>query len=128
VSESTTPSAEEFIARQKTRLPGRVFKAKDIGRKGTLYWRCEAATLRAQHNQPHKVFVLIRQRLERVEGPRFRPGGASEGDVEYRLGYYTVARNGKWWWGQYALMIPVEDFDPLLTQAREEGTLLDNSE
>jgi hypothetical protein len=118
-----TPTADEFISRQKARLPGRVFKAKDIGRRGVLHWRCEAVTLRPQRNQPHKVFVVMRQRLEKVEGERFRSGGAAKGDIEYRFGYYTVARNGKWWWGQYALMIPEQDFAPLLRQARDEGTL-----
>jgi hypothetical protein len=121
---SATETASEFIERQKTRLPGSVFKAKDIGRAGHTYWRCEAATLREQSNLPQKVYVVMRIRLERVEGTRFYEGGAQVGDIEYRLGYYTIARNGKWWWGQYALMIPHADFAPLLEQARSEGTLL----
>lgn len=121
-----TEAANEFIERQKGRLPGSVFKAKDIGRGGHHYWRCEAVTLREQSNYPEKVDVVMRIRLERVDGTRLRAGGAQVGDVEYRLGYYTVARNGKWWWGQYALMIPQEDIGPLLQQARSEGTLLDD--
>jgi hypothetical protein len=68
----------------------------------------------------------MRIRLERVDGTRLRTGGAQVGDVEYRLGYYTVARNGKWWWGQYAVMIPEEDLVPLLQQARSERTLLND--
>jgi hypothetical protein len=121
---TTSETAEEFIERQQARLPGRLFKAKDIGRGGHRYWRCEAATLRRQSNYPQKVDVVMRIRLKRVEGTRFYAGGAQVGDVEYRLGYYTVARNGKWWWGQYAVMIPEEDLVPLLQQARSEGTLL----
>lgn len=117
-------SAEEFIALKRDQLRGRLFKAMDIGRRGHFYWRCEAVTLREQSNFPYKVFVVTRQRLERIEGDRLRPGGAQLDDVEYRLGYYTIARNGKWWWGQYAMMIPAEDLGPLLRQAREEGTLL----
>jgi hypothetical protein len=66
----------------------------------------------------------MRQRLERIEGKRFRSGGAREGDVEYRFAYYTVARNGRWHWGQYAMMIPIEDLEPFLEQARSDGTLL----
>jgi hypothetical protein len=42
----------------------------------------------------------------------------------YRFGYYTVARNGKWRWGQYALMVREDELEPLLRQAREEGTIL----
>ena len=121
---SVTPTAEEFITRQRERLPGRVFKAKDIGRFGVHHWRCEAVTRRQQSNYPQKVDVIMRIRLERIEGQRFYEGGAQIGDVEYRFAYYTVARNGKWWWGQYALMIPVDDLEPLLQQARAEGTLL----
>jgi hypothetical protein len=49
-----------------------------------------------QSNYPKKVFILIRQRLEKVSGERLYDGGAQVGDIEYRLGYYTVARNGKW--------------------------------
>lgn len=85
-------------------------------------------TLRQQSNYPQKVDVVMRIRLERVEGRRFYGGGAQVGDVEYRLGYYTIARNGKWWWGQFSLMIPKEDLVPLLQQARSEGTLLDDIE
>jgi hypothetical protein len=116
---------QTFIAEKKASLPGRLFRAKDIGRAGFSHWRCEAVTLRQQTNNPHKVFVLIRQRLEAVEGKQLRPGeGAQIGREEYRLGYYTVARNGRWWWGQYALMIPIDDLAPFLEQAREEGTLI----
>src|SRR5262249_21733468 len=117
-------TVSEFIKCQKARLPGRRFRAKDIGRRGFQIWRCEAVTLRPQTNYTTKAFVLLRQRLGEVHGEQLRPGeGAQKDDIEYRLGYYTVARNGRWWWGQYALMIPATDLGPLLHQAREEGTL-----
>jgi hypothetical protein len=52
-------------------------------------------------------------------------GGAREGSVEYRIGYYmrTPVR-GRWWWGQFCPFIPAEDLEPLLTQASTEGTIL----
>jgi hypothetical protein len=80
-----------------------------------------------QRNHPLKVAVLMRLKLVEVTGERFHGEfGAKEGSIECRLGYYIVARNGKWWWGQYALMIPADDLAPLLQKARREGTLLDD--
>jgi hypothetical protein len=117
-------TAEEFITRCKRDLPNRKVYAKDIGRGGRFVWRREAVTLRQQTNYPSKVFMVERLRLERVEGERLRPEGAQLGDCEYRVGYYVIARSGKWWWGQYAALIPEDDFGPLLKQARDEGTLL----
>jgi hypothetical protein len=58
--------------------------------------------------------VIERLRLERVEGERLYTGGAQPDDIEYRFGYYTVARNGKWWRGQSAPFIPEGDVLPLL--------------
>jgi hypothetical protein len=40
--------------------------------------------------------------------------------------FYTIARNGKWWFGQYALFVPSDDLAPLLQQARDEETLLND--
>jgi hypothetical protein len=116
-------SPEEFALDRKIHLEGRLLRAKDLGGKGYLFWRCEKVTLLPQTGYP-KLLFLMRQRLEKVIGERFHEGGAKVGDVEYRLGYYTVARNGKWWFGQYAMMVPPRDFEALLERAREEGTLL----
>jgi hypothetical protein len=55
-------TASDFIVWQKKRLPNRLTRTKDIGRKGILHWRCEAVTLRQQSNHANKVFVLFRQR------------------------------------------------------------------
>ena len=117
-------SAEEFIARKKRELMSKPSIAKDIGRQGKLYWRREAVTMRAQSNYPQKVFLIERLRLERVEGARLREGGAQPGDIEYRLAYFTVSRTDKWWWGQFAALVPQDDFWPLIEQAKEDGTIL----
>ena len=116
--------ADEFIARKKAELLARPVKAKDIGRKGRLIWRRESVTLRAQANYPQKVFMIERLRLVDVEGARLRASGAKKGDVEYRVGYYVVSRTDRWWWGQYAPVIPTGDFWALVEQAQEEETLL----
>jgi hypothetical protein len=117
-------TASGFIARQKARGPREV-KTKDIGRKGSLIWTIEAETYRGQTNYPLKVFVVQRLRLTEVRGDRLRAEiGADLGDIEYRIGYYIVSGTDKWWWGQYCPFIPKDDFEPLLEQARVEGTIL----
>jgi hypothetical protein len=122
-----TPTADEFIADRKAVLVGRRSKMKDIGQRGWFVWECEAVTLMQQTNHPMKIFVVMRMRLVEAVGERFHgEAGAHVGAVEYRFGYYIVARNGKWWWGQYALIIPREDLLPLLAKARREGTLLED--
>lgn len=100
---------------------------KDVGQDGWFVWECEAVTLMEQSNHPMKVAVLMRLKLIHVIGERFHGEACAKvGATEYRLGYYIVARNGRWWWGQYALLLPREDLLPLLRKARSEGTLLDD--
>ena len=119
-----TPTAAEFITSREKSLLGRVFQMKDIGQEGVLHWRCKAVTLWQQSDHPKKVAILMRLELERVEGLRHHgPVGAIEGSVEYRLGYYIVNRKGRWHWGQYALMLPAEDFGGFIEKAVAEGTL-----
>jgi hypothetical protein len=120
--------AEEFIAKARGRFIGKLRRMKDIGREGEQHWRTEAVTFRQQSNYPYKVAFVERLRMEAVSGTRLRQSGAQIGDVEYRIGYYTVARNGHWWFGQFALLIPKADLRPLLQLARDEGTLLDDLE
>jgi len=47
--------------------------------------------------------------------------------VELRLAYYIKGRRGrvrnKWVWGQFALLIPPQDFKKLIERAREIGML-----
>src|SRR3954447_24127739 len=107
-------SAEEFTARKKCELLEKRVIAKDIGRAGRLIWERQAVTMRVQHNEPHKVFMVERLRLRDVQGSRLRRTGARKGDVEYRFGYYIVSRTGRWWWGQYAPFIPRDDFWALM--------------
>jgi len=119
----TRRTPEEFAQDRKEHLTGRLIRVKDVGQRGAFYWRCEAATLRPEGQYP-KVLVLERWRLERMEGEPLHPGTEQQGDVGYRFRYYTVARNGRWWWGQSALMVRAEELEPLLAKARAEGTLL----
>jgi hypothetical protein len=45
---------------------------------------------------------------------------------EYRLGYYVIGKKaghtqGKWLWGQFATMLPEEDWIKLIQQISEKG-------
>jgi len=50
------------------------------------------------------------------------------GDIEYRIGYFMVGKNGnskgKWIWGQFCPIIPKDDLNKLLTKARKEKVIL----
>jgi hypothetical protein len=47
------------------------------------------------------------------------------GVEELRLGYYIIGKRpgmlGKWVWGQYATLMPAEDFESLIESARIKG-------
>jgi hypothetical protein len=49
------------------------------------------------------------------------------GEKSFRLGYYIVGKKpralGRWVWGQFALIIPTEDFRALIDEARAKGWL-----
>ncbi|MDX6438839.1 MAG: hypothetical protein QOF45_1422 [Gaiellaceae bacterium] len=87
-------------------------------------------TLRQETKHPKKIQLIGRQRLVEIVGERFYGSavGFSEGDVAHRFGYYIVARNGKWWWGQYASIVAEEDLVPLLQLAWMEGTFREDFE
>ncbi len=124
--------AASFIERKQRQFARelerqRSIEMKDIGRQGRHHWVREAWTFRVQCNYPQKVFVVERLRLLRREGKQATEAGARVGELEYRIGYYTVGRigrkAGRWTWGQYCPMIPAPDLLPLIEQAREEGTI-----
>jgi hypothetical protein len=124
-------TAAGFIARQDAkweRLRERAIRTKDIGRQGFNTWIREAWTFHQQHNHAEKVLVIERLRRAQVIGVRAFLGGAEEGDIEYRFGYYIVGRigrrAGRWTWGQYSPFIPHPDLMMLLNKARDEGTIL----
>lgn len=67
-----------------------------------------------QSNDPEKIIILEEFVWE---------SGKRKGETYFRIGYYTTAKSGAWWWGQFALMIPENDFEELLTYAREKNML-----
>jgi hypothetical protein len=52
-------------------------------------------------------------------------GFVEDDRIEFRLGYYIIGKKprsaGKWVWGQFATMLPVEDFINIVQQARDKG-------
>jgi hypothetical protein len=50
---------------------------------------------------------------------------AEDGRIELRLGYYIIGKRpkvlGKWVWGQFATMLPPEDFCKVYELARQKG-------
>jgi hypothetical protein len=124
-------TAAQFIDRkniQWERERTKPIRTKDVGREGFNTWIREAWTFHMQHNHSEKVLVIERLRRSAVLGVRAFLGGAEEGDIEYRFGYYIVGRIGRaahrWTWGQYSPLIPHKDLDVLLAKARAEGTFL----
>jgi hypothetical protein len=101
---------------------------KDIGGRGRHRFAREAWTFLVQHNLPEKVLLIDWLRKLRYEGRLARRAAFREGDVEYRIGYFIVGRNGRlrrrWGWGQFSPLIPRRDFGKLLRKAKREGTIL----
>ncbi len=44
-----------------------------------------------------------------------------DGSRELRLGYYMLGARDYWVWGQYAIMIPPEDFAMIVAKAESAG-------
>jgi hypothetical protein len=119
---------KQFIKRKNQEYQkSKPIPMKDIGRKGKHYWQREAWTFMPQHNLNEKVFVLERLRRIKIEGSPAHPKTAKTGDLEYRIGYYVIGKNGrakgKWVWGQFCPLIPQKDFNKLFTKAKREGTI-----
>jgi hypothetical protein len=126
-------TAKDFIRDQTRRWEaergrGKLIRMKDIGRGGWSFWLREAWTFQIQHDYRVKVLVLERLAFDHHEGARAHPWDGQSGVIQYRLGYYTIgafgAGIGSWRWGQYSPMIPKQDLDELLANARSDGTLL----
>jgi hypothetical protein len=65
-----------------------------------------------------KVYVYERLRLVELRGSQHHSGGSQVGDIVDRLGYWTVAKNGHWWWGQSAPMFRKGDLETLMSKVK----------
>jgi len=99
----------------------------DINRKGKYGFLKEGWTFMEQHNLNQKIFIVERFRRKNIIKP-VTHGNLKLGEVEYRVGYYMVGKNGnkidKWTWGESCPIIPKEDFNKLINLAKKEKTIL----
>lgn len=91
---------------------------KTVGKRGTLKVPPNGELLRFtvideitrfQSDLESKVICLQRLRFD-------------DGREEVRLGYYVIGKlprmRGRWVWGQFATLVPLEDFASLVHEAR----------
>ena len=68
---------------------------------------------RVQSDNPHKVICL--QKIVCID----------DGRTEFRLGYYMIGVKprmaGKWTWGQFASILPAQDFRAVVRVAERRG-------
>jgi hypothetical protein len=95
----------------------------NIGKRRTLtdidgtkqHFTVLAEVTQVQSDYPDKAIYLQHIRFEK------------DGRLELRLGYYIIGKKpkmaGKWVWGQYATMMPQEDFQAIIEKAEKEGWL-----
>jgi len=89
-------SYKKFIKRKDEEFrKGKLIKVKDIGKQANHLWQREAWTFMPQHNLNEKIFIIERLRRVEIEGKATRPKTAKIGDIEYRLGYYIIGKNGR---------------------------------
>jgi hypothetical protein len=106
-------------------------RMKDISRKVKHRFLREALAWHPQHNHHEKYFIIERLRYLGFIGRKKDISNiysAKKGNIEYRIGYYIVGKNGnkkgKWTWGQYCPMIPKEDYQKLMKKAGQEKVIL----
>ncbi len=128
-----TEKAAAFIRRKEQQFQHELeneksVKMKDIGRKGRHAFIREAWTFMPQYNLPEKVFVIERLVRKSTEGDVVHRRTRKIGEIEYRIGYFIVGKNGfltgKWAWGQFCPLIPANDLLKLLKKAQQERTIL----
>jgi hypothetical protein len=93
----------------------------NIGKSGTLRLPPDGKILRfkivdeirrVQSDLPEKFICL--QRIE-----------FDDGREQFRLGYYIIGKlpkmKGRWVWGQFATLVPQQDFVAILREAEKRG-------
>lgn len=129
---ASVETVEDFICRKEKQFiedlnKDKFVPCKDISRKGVHKFKREAWIFLKQHNLPEKVFVFERLKRDHIDGKTIHKN-AKEGDVEYRIGYFIVGKNGrmkdKWTWGQFCPIIPPEDFKELIKEAKRKKVII----
>ena len=127
-------SCKQFIERKNEQFsedlnnPKKAICTKDIGRKGRHCFVREAWMFMPQSNLEEKVFLIERLRKVKIEGLTAHPKATQVGEIEYRIGYFMVGKNGRsnghWIWGQFCPLIPRKDFARLFEKAKDKGVIL----
>lgn len=112
-------TAQGFVKRKKSQFEQeldkkKVVSMKDIGRRGKIkFIREKWFFLPASNLSKSKVFVVEKLKKIKFEGKLAYQKSWKEGEIEYRIGYYTIGKIGraknKWWWGQSCPIIPAKD-------------------
>jgi hypothetical protein len=118
----------ELMEKKKERIAkNKPISMKDIGRKGHHIFECEAFTYLQQHNSAEKYFIFERLKRIRIDCT-ISNLKLKEGDIEYRISYYIVGKNGtkkcKWTFGQFCPTIPSKDFDKLIEKAKKDKVII----
>jgi len=128
-----TETSAQFIERKNQQFEDDLVKEntipmKDIGRKGSFFFTREAWTFLQQHNLAEKVFIIERLRNHSHSGDLIHKGAWNKEDIEYRIGYFIVGKNGRakghWVWGQFCPLIPEKDLEKLMKKAKKEKTII----
>jgi hypothetical protein len=87
------------------------FTPKGKSKKDKVPYRVGKVVWGQQSNAPDKV-ILIEELLW------------GNGEKSLRFCYRTQThKKGLWWWGQFALMVPIHDIEELLQLAKENGLI-----
>ena len=87
---------------------------KDVNGKGKHYFLREDWEFIEQSDMKDlKAFIIERWKQVRVKKPLAYPKTGTIGKMEYRISYYIVTTKNRWWFGQYATLIPEEDIQEI---------------
>jgi hypothetical protein len=122
----TIKSAEEFIKKKEEQFKSdkrnnKNISMKDIGRKGELIFKRESCKFIKQNSIKEKVFIIEKFVKSNSKGKLTH--NHKKGDIEYRIGYYIVGKNGtkkgKWTWGQFCPLIPKKDLTKIIKELQK---------
>jgi hypothetical protein len=104
------PIEDKTGKRLRLRLQGS-FTPKGRSKKDRVSYKISKVVWGQQSNVPDKV-ILIEELLW------------GDGTKSLRFCYRTQTHDkGLWWWGQFALMVPLRDIEELLQLAKEKGLI-----
>lgn len=132
-------SAKDFIKRRSEKYQNDLDKYQetkekrylrwwpDINRKGGYWVLREKWMFKQQSDHDEKIFLVERFKTVDMKSP-ISNSKAKIGVLSYRIGYFMVGKNGnrkeKWTWGESCAIIPREDFNKLIKEAKKRKVIL----